>query len=178
MWPSEKTPDCGCKLSLECKQTNTCNFLADAWRPWHIHMLARTQAHTHAHTSTHTQKGTHQHTRKPGWFYTQWKMKKDSDDITLNRPTVTDSNSEIRRRINLNHLTYCSGWVGGWGAQRGRRWEINEQKVTERERLGRVGHQLVASAQNKILMSDINMNSTHMNCCKCDWRQNETNTIN
>ncbi len=110
--PSEKSPYCGCKLSSECKQTNTCNFLADAWRPWHVHTLS------HKHRQAHT-LGMHPHTCKTGWFYTQWEMKKDSYDITRDRPAVTDSNSEVRRHINLNHLTYCSQWVGGVRGLRG-----------------------------------------------------------
>lgn len=51
-------------------------------------------------------------------------MKRDLDDITLDRPAVTDSNSEVRRHINLNHLTYCSEWVGG---------VISGRQVMERE---------------------------------------------
>ncbi len=59
-------------------------------------------------------------------------MKKDLDDITRDRPAVTDSNSEVRRHINLNHLTYCSEWVGGVGEEAGGlRGETMKDKRTE-----------------------------------------------
>lgn len=95
-----------------------------------------TRTHTNTDTRTHRGEQTDTHVNQGG-FYTQWKMKKGLDDITLDRPAVTDSNSEVRRHINLNHLTYCSEWVGGW--------KINGKKVTERERLDRE-HKFVKSA--------------------------------
>lgn len=30
IWPFRKSPGCMCKLSPNCKQTSTCNFLTDA----------------------------------------------------------------------------------------------------------------------------------------------------
>lgn len=140
----KKTPDCGCKLSLECKQTNTCNFLADVWSPWHIHMHTHTHIHTREQTNTQVNHGGYTHSGR--WRKT-WMT-------SLHIVTVTDSNSEVRRHINLNHLTYCSGWMGGWGVgglglegHKESRWEINWQKVTERER-EQVGENKLAGSAN------------------------------
>lgn len=66
--------------------------------------------YTHPHTNPQT------HTHKVGFTH---RGRKNLDDITRDGHAVTDSNGEVRN-INLNHLIYCSVWLGGvrsedWG---------------------------------------------------------------
>lgn len=149
MWPSEKALDCGCKLSLECKQTNTCNFLADAWRPWHVHM----------NSDTHTHRGNNSTCVSRGGFYTRWTMKKDLDDITPHHSAVTDSNSELRLHTNLNHLMYCCrGCVGGGGGRWGRGGHTDGEDEREMNR---------RSQGNRESVKEINPNTDTVQVSTC-----------